>query len=125
MICMEMFLNGSTVGSGLFQRHKYRPNGPKVGPQKVARGGSWNPPGKITPSAFCGVLPRSSNFWSWLSPLPRTFSLTAMNPFSYRSIFISFFSFFISGGTNPYLDQFGRSYLGGPLHRAGRKQCKD
>ena len=33
------------------------PNGPKVGTQKVTRGGSWNPPGKIIPSALRGVLP--------------------------------------------------------------------
>ena len=33
------------------------PNGPKVGTQKVTRGGSWNPTGKIIPSALRGVLP--------------------------------------------------------------------
>ena len=58
--------------------------------------------------------------------LPRTFSLTAMNPFFVQVYFYFLFLIFIGSGTNPHLDQFGRSYLGARfIEQVGSNEDKD
>ena len=64
---------------------------------RILRGGSWDDNSPSVRSGFRFAHKSGDRRSSWLPPLPRTFSLTAMNPFFRTGLFLFLFSHFLTG----------------------------